>query len=168
MAIQINYRPVLNVPLLSSFLITSVLIVSVGCASKDANQVASKTVAENQLKESQLYKDIGGQAGIEKLVDAFVKRIVADKEILPYFAKSSVTHFKQGFISHLCTTVDGPCQYDGDNMVDIHTGMQISEADFNRVVELLIKAMEDVDITYPNQNRILAKLAVLREQIIKI
>jgi hemoglobin len=127
-----------------------------GCSSQRVEQ------------REQLYAEIGGHEGLENLVDAFVQRIVKDKVILPYFAKSSVKHFKQGFINHLCGLVNGPCKYNGDSMIDIHTGMNINEGDFNRVVELLIQAMEDVGIPYSSQNRILAKLAVFRAEIIKI
>jgi hemoglobin len=64
--------------------------------------------------------------------------------------------------------VSGPCQYNGDTMIDIHTGMNITERDFNRVVEMLIKAMEDEEISYQTQNKLLFKLAGLRDQVIKI
>ena len=127
-----------------------------GCSSTSVQQ------------DDSLYHDIGGHEGIERIVNAFTHRIVQDKDILPYFAKSNVTHFKQGFISHLCDAVGGPCQYKGDTMTDIHTGMNITEKDFNRTVELLIGAMEDVGISYPSQNKILKKLALLRSQVIKI
>lgn len=129
---------------------------------------SSQSIEADVQQGEQLYDRIGGQEGIEKLVDAFVKRIAQDKAVLPYFAKSSVKHFKQGFINHLCAITNGPCQYIGDSMVDIHTGMNINEGDFNRVVELLVQAMEDVDISYPLQNKILAQLAKLRVEVIKI
>ena len=136
------------------FMITSQLLL--GCSSK------------NLIQEDSLYNDIGGHEGIEHIVNAFVYKIVQDKNILPYFAKSNVSHFKQGFINHLCEAIDGPCQYNGDNMKDIHTGMNINEKDFNRIVELLISAMEDVNISYQFQNRILKKLIPSREEIINI
>lgn len=122
----------------------------------------------NNVNTDSLYRALGQQQGIERLVNVFVKKLGQDKQIFPYFAKSSVSHFKQGFISHLCDVSGGPCQYEGDNMVDIHTGMNINEADFNRVVELLVEAMEEVNLSYPTQNRVLAKFAPLREQVIKI
>ncbi|WP_206486208.1 group 1 truncated hemoglobin [Thalassotalea sp. G2M2-11] len=118
--------------------------------------------------QATLYEQLGAHQGMERLVNTVIKKIAKDEQIFPYFAKASVSHFKQGFMSHLCQTTGGPCQYTGDTMVDIHTGMNINEADFNRVVELLIEAMEEIDITYQTQNRVLAKLAPLRAQIIKI
>jgi len=119
-------------------------------------------------KYDTLYHQIGGHEGIEHLVDLFIAEISRDQQILPYFAKSSVSHFKEGFINHLCDAVGGPCSYEGDSMIDIHTGMNITEKDFNRVVELLIKAMETAGIDYPTQNKILKQLAPLRSDIIKI
>ena len=53
-------------------------------------------------------------------------------------------------------------------MVAIHTGMNITEADFNRVVDLLINAMNEQKISHTLQNKILAKMAPLRHEIIRI
>ena len=53
-------------------------------------------------------------------------------------------------------------------MIDIHTGMNINERDFNRIVELLISAMEDSGISFQNQNRILKTLAPSRADIINL
>lgn len=119
-------------------------------------------------EEHGLYENIGGQKGIETIVDAFIKKIPSDKDILPYFAKSSVSHFRKGFITHLCDSIGGPCEYKGDSMIDIHTGMNINERDFNRIVELLISAMEDSGISFQNQNRILKTLAPSRADIINL
>lgn len=135
--------------------------------------IVTNTHANNHQKNNEnrhstnLYKALGEKAGIEKLVDAFVLRIAKDKQIISYFAKSNVDHFKQGFVQHTCELVGGPCSYQGDNMIDIHTGMNINEADFNRVVELLILASEDVGISYRTQNKLIAKLVPTRTNIIK-
>ncbi|TGD75474.1 group 1 truncated hemoglobin [Mangrovimicrobium sediminis] len=115
-----------------------------------------------------LYRDLGGEQGIDRLVETFIRKVGRDERILPYFARASVSHFREGFTTHLCQVSGGPCTYDGDSMPDIHTGMQIDEADFNRVVELLVEAMEDNGIAYPVQNRLLARLAPLRGEIIHI
>ncbi|NRA82182.1 MAG: group 1 truncated hemoglobin, partial [Pseudoalteromonas sp.] len=89
-------------------------------------------------------------------------------QILAYFKQTNVAHFRQGFITHLCSVTDGPCEYKGDNMVDIHTGMNIPEKDFNRVVELLINAMDEQQIPQTVQNQILSRLAPLRPEVINI
>ena len=53
-------------------------------------------------------------------------------------------------------------------MVQIHTGMAISESDFNRVVDLLINAMNEVGIAHSVQNQVLARLAPMRSEVIKL
>jgi hemoglobin len=122
--------------------------------------------AANTKQSSSLYERLGGQSGLENITDSFIHAIAKDDQIFHYFAKSDVTHFRDGFIKHLCDISNGPCRYQGDSMVDIHTGMNINEADFNRIVELLVKAMEQNSIAYTTQNQLLARLAPLRGQII--
>ncbi|KTF12188.1 group I truncated hemoglobin [Pseudoalteromonas sp. H105] len=117
---------------------------------------------------STLYQKLGGQVGIERLTDSFINEIGNDKKILAYFMDANVAHFRAGFINHLCALTDGPCEYKGDSMVAIHTGMNITEADFNRVVDLLINAMDEQKVSHTVQNKILAKMAPLRPEIIRI
>lgn len=118
--------------------------------------------------EKTLFEQLNGKAGIERIVNSFIQQIAKDEHILPYFAKASVSHFRAGFINHMCDVSGGPCRYEGDSMIDIHTGMNISEADFNRVVELLIIAMEENHVSYSTQNKVLAKLAPMRKEVIKL
>lgn len=145
------------------YLIIGLLLSLSACQS-----IVSETPTAKSSAKPTLYQELGGSNGIEGLVDEFIKNIGQDKTILKYFAKSSVSHFRQGFISHLCHVSDGPCEYKGDSMVDIHTGMNINETDFNRVVELLVKSMESRDISYPVQNKVLARLAPMRSEVINI
>ena len=60
----------------------------------------------------------------------------------------------------------GPCTYDGDDMVNTHIGMNIPEKHFNRVVDLLIAAMDAEQVPHPVQNRLLKRLAPLGGNII--
>ncbi|WP_404341213.1 group 1 truncated hemoglobin [Pseudoalteromonas mariniglutinosa] len=115
-----------------------------------------------------LYQQLNGQQGLEKLVDSFINQIGHDERIFHYFKQTNVSHFREGFIIHLCSLTNGPCEYAGDSMVDIHTGMNISEGDFNHVVDLLINAMNEQNIPHTVQNQILNRLAPLRPEVIKI
>lgn len=115
-----------------------------------------------------LYQQLDGQAGLQRLVDSFINQIGNDEQIIHYFEHANISHFREGFINHLCVLTDGPCEYTRDSMVDIHTGMHITEADFNHVVDLLINAMNEQNISHTVQNKILAKMAPLRSEIIKI
>ena len=115
-----------------------------------------------------LYQKLDGKAGIGRIVDSFIYQIGNDEQIIHYFEHSNIAHFRQGFINHMCMLVEGPCTYDGDSMVAIHTGMHITEKYFNHVVDLLINAMNEQDVSHSLQNDILSRMAPLRDEIIKM
>ena len=136
---------------LSVFVVLAVLLV--GCA-------------HNQ--QQTLFDKLGGHDGLTNIVNGLIKQIGKDKQIFHYFEDTRISRFRTHLIDHFCAITDGPCDYTGDTMTDIHTGMKITESDFNRLVDLLIKAMEIQNIPHPIQNELLAKLAPLRSQIIYI
>lgn len=117
-------------------------------------------------QEKTLYAKLGGEAGVDKIVNNLVQNIGHDKQVFHYFAEANVTRFKENLAWHLCDISDGPCTYTGDNMQLIHDGMSINERDFNHLVDLLIDAMYQADVPHPVQNQLLARLAPLRKDII--
>lgn len=114
-----------------------------------------------------LYQELGGEQGIETIVDHFILRIGRDETIFHFFAESKINRFREHLQAHLCEVSDGPCRYAGDSMEQVHAGMNIQERDFNHLVELLIGAMEDAGTSTRAQNRLLARLAPLREKIVR-
>lgn len=115
-----------------------------------------------------LFKELGGHEGIDRIVDGFILEIANDPRVLPRFKDSSVERFREKITEHFCMLAGGPCNYTGDSMVQVHAGMGISSPEFNAVVEDLISAMEQLDVPLATQNRLLARLARLRPEIIGI
>ena len=115
-----------------------------------------------------LFDKLGGHDGLTNIVNGLIEQIGNDKQIFHYFRDARISRFRSHLIEHFCALTDGPCQYKGDSMVDIHTGMKITEKDFNRLVDLLINAMELQNIPHPVQNQLLARLVPLRTYIIYI
>ncbi|MDH7943239.1 group 1 truncated hemoglobin [Pseudohongiella sp. SYSU M77423] len=126
--------------------------------------LALAACASNQ-SDATLYDDLGGQPTIDRIADEFIMEIAYDDRVFPRFADSNVQRFREKIIEHFCMIANGPCVYTGDSMVQTHTGMNISEAEFNAVVEDLIAAMDTVGVNIGTQNRLLARLATLRPQI---
>mgnify|MGYP003385428239 CR=1 FL=1 len=115
-----------------------------------------------------LYDKLGGETGLDGIVSGLIDQIGQDKQIFHYFADARISRFRTNITQHLCAISDGPCKYTGDNMTDIHTGMNISEKDFNHLVDLLINAMNLQGIPHRIQNQLLARLVPLRTNIIYI
>ncbi|MFW1676531.1 group I truncated hemoglobin [Pontibacter sp. JAM-7] len=116
--------------------------------------------------QSTLYQQLGGEQGVASLVDNFIAEIAYDDTLFPYFAESDVDRFRSKFIEHMCEVADGPCHYTGDSMFDIHVNMGVTESVFNHTVDVLISAMNKTGIAHRVQNRLLARLAPMRKQII--
>jgi len=131
------------------------LLIVFGCLSGCAQQPSAS-----------LYSSLGGDEGIAEIVDNLVTEIGSREALLEHFRESSVPRFKSQLQAFICAAADGPCQYQGDNMVDTHAGMDISESEFNLLVEAFVAAMDSADLSLSTQNRLLAKLAPYRPQII--
>ena len=134
------------------FILSIIFAALAGCASTTHND--------------QLYRDLGGQQGIEKLVDAFLDNLANDDRIFHFFKDTKIDHFRSMLIEQLCSLSGGPCKYTGETMEKSHGGMKINEAQFNALVEDLELAMEKEKISVGAQNRLIKILAPMRPQII--
>lgn len=116
--------------------------------------------------EASLYEALGGEAAIATIVENFILEIARDERVIDHFEVSNVQRFRVMMNQHLCMVADGPCTYEGDNMIDTHAGMGVTEADFNAIVEDMMAAMDQAGIPLGPQNRLLARLATFRAEII--
>lgn len=139
-------------------------------ASPSALLLVAVTVAvacaAPQLDRRPLYAQLGGEAGLDALVDRFLRELAVDPDAAPHFRGADVKRFRAQLTLHLCQTFDGPCRYEGEAMPEVHRGMAITQREFNAVVEDLWRAMEALRIPTPVQNRVLARLAPMREEIV--
>lgn len=120
----------------------------------------------NQLHSASVYQSLGGYQKVEEIADNYIMEIEKDPVIFEYFKESDVERYRAKIIEHICHHTGGPCEYTGDDMQRVHDGMNITESDFNRGVDLLINAMNTADIPYRVQNKVLAIFAPMRKDII--
>jgi Truncated hemoglobins len=116
--------------------------------------------------EQRLYDALGQQQGISQLMESFVLEIAADERIIHHFENVDIDRFHRMLSEHICELSGGPCEYTGESMVTVHTGMNISRAEFNAVVEHLMTAMDEQQLPVSTQNRLLAILAAFRKEVI--
>lgn len=113
-----------------------------------------------------LYEELGGMPAIETVTGNFIREIGYNEQIARHFAESDLDRFYEKMVEHLCDISGGPCEYSGESMLVVHEGMDITEAEFNATVDLLINAMNRSGVPHRLQNRLLARLAPMREEII--
>lgn len=113
-----------------------------------------------------VYQALGGYTKIEEIVDYYIDEIEHDPVVFEYFKDSDVVRYREKIIEHFCYHTGGPCEYTGDTMERVHDGMDMSETDFNRGVDLLINSMNRANVPHRIQNKVLAIFAPMRKEII--
>jgi hemoglobin len=93
--------------------------------------------------------------------------IAKDPRIVGHFTKVDITLLRDKLVQQFCVETGGPCQPGRDSIEEVHKGLQLTRSDFNALVEDLIAAMEAEGVPVPTQNRLLARLAPMRGQIIQ-
>ena len=115
-----------------------------------------------------LYQALGEKAGITRLMDDFVNRLVKDPRIGEHFKDVKPAALKESLTDQICSLSGGPCQYKGADMKSMHADMDINKGHFNALVEVLQKAMDGQGIPFAQQNRLLALLAPMHRDIITV
>ena len=113
-----------------------------------------------------LYRAFGAQDGLVKLMDDFMRRLLADRRMNPFFKDVNQQQVKDQLVVQVCELTGGPCKLKGPGMRQVHDNIDITRADFNALVEVLQQSMDAQGIAFGDQNRLLAKLAPMHRDII--
>jgi hemoglobin len=115
-----------------------------------------------------LFRDLGGQAGIDRIVGDFVPRLVTDARMGEFFKRANQDHLRQMLGELLCRVSGGGCVYTGLSMKQAHQDIDVSRGDFNALVEVLQASMDAQGVPFATQNRLLAKLAPLHRDVVNV
>ncbi|MGF0240833.1 group I truncated hemoglobin [Rhodococcus sp. IEGM1300] len=123
--------------------------------------------AQQPPKNDSLYRDLGERAGITRIVEGMLLKIARDERIVERFRNIDIQRLRDKLIEQFCVEAGGPCVYTGDTMAESHKGQNVSRSDFNALVEDLIAAMDEQGISVQVQNRLIARLAPMRPEVIE-
>ena len=115
-----------------------------------------------------LYQRLGGQPAITAVVDDFAANVAADNRINRYFSRTNIPHFKMELVDQICQATGGPCTYTGRPMRVVHAGMHITDADFNALVQDLVKSLNKFNVPPQEQQQLLAILGPLKPDIVNL
>ncbi|HBX54086.1 group I truncated hemoglobin [Pseudomonas sp. UBA2684] len=122
--------------------------------------------AQQPPKDDSLYLALGEQPGITRIVEGMLLNIARDARIVRHFENIDIVRLRDKLVEQICVEAGGPCTYTGDSMEESHKGQHLTPSDFNALVENLQDAMDAQGVAVPAQNRLLARLAPMREQVI--
>jgi len=117
-------------------------------------------------RDDSLYRDLGGQAGIARIIDYAIELYVIDPRTKDQFDNINFDWLKPRLAQQFCELSGGPCKYKGRDMKSSHVGMHISTAEFNAFVEDLQLAMDKAGVPFWTQNRLLAIFAPMYHDVV--
>jgi hemoglobin len=150
----------------SLVLAVSLLVVACGSARKEAAEPGGGAAAAGATDDRSLFERLGGLDAISAVVDEFLKIVLADDRINARFANADAARLRQMLIDQICQATGGPCTYTGKSMAEAHAGMNLTEDEFNALVEDLVKALDKFNVPEREKNELLGALGGMKGDIV--
>jgi hemoglobin len=156
-------------PILRQGIALVALTALVACARKDDAPPTDSTGSATATRT--LYDRLGGTTAIATVVDGFVANVAGDARINKFFTRvasdtAAMREFKQKLVDQICQGSGGPCTYTGKDMKTAHAGMGLTNADFDALVEDLVKALDASGVQQAEKDELLAVLGPMRTDIV--
>ncbi len=115
---------------------------------------------------SPVYDRLGGKTALTGVVDDFMATVGSDPRIARRFANIANPNFKAALVDELCVATGGPCHRNGPSMKDTHAALNVTDAEFNAMVQDLRHSMDRQGISVDNQVAFAAAMEPLRDEIV--
>jgi hemoglobin len=113
-----------------------------------------------------LLDEIGGRTAVEHVVADFYGRVLCDSRLGPYFRGISMTRLQRHQTDFLCAALGGRDLYRGRDMAVAHSGMRITNDDFDRMIAHLGDSMISAGVSARVIDQVVAILSPLRAHIV--
>lgn len=90
-----------------------------------------------------IYDRIGGEEGIEKLINSFYERVLKDPVLSPYFENVPMEKLVRMQREFFAMATGGPAEYTGRPLAHVHQHLKIGKRVFQRYTEHLLTTLEE-------------------------
>lgn len=149
--------------------IPALLLVTVMAFASIAPAYAAAPPAAAAAADSTLYKRLGGYDALAAVTDDFLGRLATDPQLGRFFkglSTDSQKRVRQHVIDFLCNATGGPCAYVGRDMKTAHTGLNITEEDWNSSVKALVATLDKFKVPDREKNEVLTAISGLKGDIV--
>ncbi len=132
--------------------------------------LATSGMAEGASQEKSLYERVGGYNALAAVVDDFIGRLISDKQFEKFFTGFSVDskkRIRQHILDQFCAATGGPCIYTGRDMKTSHTGLGITNADWDAAAKHLAASLDKFKVPEKEKGEILAFVTSLKKDIVE-
>jgi hemoglobin len=134
-----------------------------------AGAAPSAVAAPPQQGGQSLYTRLGGYDALAAVTQDFIGRLATDPALAKFFTGLNDTS-KERVVSHvvdfLCKATGGPCIYTGQDMKTAHTGLHITEAEWNTSAAHLTETLNKFKVPAKEQAEVMAAISGLKGQIV--
>ena len=116
-----------------------------------------------------LYHRLGGYDSLAAVTDDFIGRLGTDPQLKRFFTSLSVDSQKklrEHVVDFLCSATGGPCLYTGRDMKTSHTGLGITEDDWNITVKHLVATLDKFKVPEKEKSEVLGAISGLKGDIV--
>ncbi|NNE75829.1 MAG: group 1 truncated hemoglobin [Pricia sp.] len=113
-----------------------------------------------------LYERLGGETGVRSLGDDILDKNLNNPKIGHYFQCIDMTNLKQLVFEFFSNGIGGPHEYTGRDMLSAHTGLNISERDFEIANEDTIHVLKEHGVGDKEIDEVIAILNSLKDQVV--
>jgi hemoglobin len=131
--------------------------------------LAGLTLGHPAFAEDTLYKQLGGYDSIAAVTDAFLTKAGQDKMLKRFFvghSSGSLVKIRQLIVDFICAKAGGPCVYTGRSMVEAHTGLKITNADWDESNKIFGVVLNDLKVDKDLQKKVVAFVGSLKGDIV--
>jgi hemoglobin len=115
-----------------------------------------------------IYDEIGGEPAVTAVVDAFYERLVADPDLMSYFAGRDMGRLKAHQRALVTVALGGTSEeYTGRMMEPAHRGLAITNEAFDKVLDHLNVVLAGAGVRAVTSAKIMAILQPLRGDVVQ-
>lgn len=116
-----------------------------------------------------LYARLGGYDALVAVTKDFIGRLATDPQLAKFFTglnDTSKARVEAHVIDFLCVATGGPCIYTGQDMKTAHTGLHITEAEWNQSAADLTETLNKFKVPQKEQGEVMSAIGGLKGDIV--
>jgi hemoglobin len=111
------------------------------------------------MSEETLYEQIGGRETVERLINNFYDRVLADPQLKPFFEHTSMDKLRKMQQEFFASALDGPATISELDLAYIHHGRGIRTTHFNRFVQHLLETLASIGVDEEQQMEVIRRIS---------
>ncbi len=115
--------------------------------------------------DKELLDRLGGPPAVAEVVKEMYARVLADPELAPFFANTSMDRLATMQYQFLVAALDGPVTYSGSEMTAAHQGRGINGHHFAKFCGHFADALEERGVSSHDLNLVLSRLSLYKDRV---